>query len=545
MKAADLTYVDALRFDAERSVLELLGERALVIDTLALGFLRKELIRTFGYEVTRTLFTSWGYAQAVRLAEALRSLPWDTPSDWHSLGVRLVQLQGLLEVENIRPRADDPDPPFGESLWHNSFEAELHVAHLGLSDDPVCWFMTGLTTGHTTATTGRRMLAVETRCVGRGDAACHMVVRPEEEWGDAAEDYRRYYQTENMSKMLSEAAQRLADLVSDLGDRRPKQTRARWEAPAGFVAESPSIRGVVDLARRAAQVDSTILVTGESGSGKELVAHLIHTESARAAGPFLAINCGALSGTLLESELFGHARGAFTGASRDRIGLLEAANGGTLFLDEVGELSLDTQVRLLRALQEREITRVGETQPRAINVRVVTATHRHLNERVAEGEFRQDLYYRLAVVEIHVPPLRERRDDILPLARLFLEETAERYGEDTPRLTPEVADQLLRYDWPGNVRELQNAMERAVVLGAGAILTERLLPEPIRPPSAAVALDTRLTLAELELWHIVAVFNEERGHRGRTAQRLAIGTATLYRKLQIIRERDDLVLNYD
>jgi two-component system response regulator HydG len=180
------------------------------------------------------------------------------------------------------------------------------------------------------------------------------------------------------------------------------------------------MRQLVDLARRVAKVDSTVLITGESGSGKERIARLVHEESTRAAGPFIAVNCGAITETLLESELFGHARGAFTGATSDRPGLFEAANGGTLLLDEVGEVSPGMQVKLLRALQEREIRRVGENKSRRVDVRVVAATNRDLAHGVAGGTFRQDLYYRLKVVELHVPPLRERRDDILPLARVLL-----------------------------------------------------------------------------------------------------------------------------
>ena len=197
------------------------------------------------------------------------------------------------------------------------------------------------------------------------------------------------------------------------------------------------MRQVVDLARRVAKVDSTVLITGESGSGKERIARLVHDESTRAAGPFIAVNCGAITETLLESELFGHARGAFTGATQDRPGLFEAANGGTLLLDEVGEVSPGMQVKLLRALQEREIRRVGENKSRRVDVRVVAATNRDLAHGVAGGAFRQDLYYRLKVVELHVPPLRERRDDILPLARVLLADAALRMKRKISGLAPE------------------------------------------------------------------------------------------------------------
>ena len=268
---------------------------------------------------------------------------------------------------------------------------------------------------------------------------------------------------------------------------------------------------VVDLARRVAKVDSTVLITGESGSGKERIARLVHDESTRAAGPFVAVNCGAITETLLESELFGHARGAFTGATSDRPGLFEAANGGTLLLDEVGEVSPGMQVKLLRALQEREIRRVGENKSRRVDVRVLAATNRDLAHGVAGGTFRQDLYYRLKVVELHVPPLRERRDDVLPLARVLLADAALRMKRKISGLAPGAADQLLRYEWPGNVRELENAMERAVALARGQPRGARGsarggppgLPDARGQPGARCGRSTRVEkeyiLAALEL----------------------------------------------
>jgi len=263
--------------------------------------------------------------------------------------------------------------------------------------------------------------------------------------------------------------------------------------PLGLIALSPSMREVVDLARRVAKVDSTVLITGESGSGKERFARLLHEESSRASGPFIAVNCGAITDTLLEGELFGHARGAFTGATQDRAGLFEAANKGTLLLDEVGDVSPAMQVKLLRALQEREIRRVGETRTRKIDVRIVAATNRDLAHGVAGGDFRQDLYYRLKVVELHVPPLRERREDMLPLARVLLASASLRMRRKIEGLAPAVADQLLRYAWPGNVRELENAMERAVALARGQRVELEDLPEEVRTATASPVVVTAAT----------------------------------------------------
>ena len=291
---------------------------------------------------------------------------------------------------------------------------------------------------------------------------------------------------------------------------------------------------VVDLARRVAKVDATVLITGESGVGKERIARLVHDESTRAAGPFIAVNCGAITETLLESELFGHARGAFTGAASDRPGLFEAANRGTLLLDEIGEVSPGMQVKLLRVLQEREIRRVGENKSRPVDVRVLAATNRDLAHGVAEGTFRQDLYYRLKVVELHVPPLRDRRDDILPLARVLLADAAVRMARKISGLAPRAADQLLRYEWPGNVRELENAMERAVALARGSRVDLEDLPEEIRQafPKPVVSEGTVQPLGEVEKEYILAVLELNGGNQTRTAEQLRIGSATLYRKLK-------------
>ncbi len=302
----------------------------------------------------------------------------------------------------------------------------------------------------------------------------------------------------------------------------------------GVIARGPAMLQLVDLVRRVANVDIKVLITGESGSGKERIARLLHDESSRAAGPFVAINCGAIVETLLESELFGHARGAFTGATKDRPGLFDAANGGTLLLDEIGEISAGMQLKLLRALQEREVRRVGENKNRSFDVRVIAATNRDLARDVASGHFRQDLYYRLKIVELRVPALRERRNDILPLARLFLANATARLKRKVSSLSPAAAEQLLRYDWPGNVRELENAMECAVVLARGRRIELADLPEEVReafstPVAAAGAIRT---LDAVERDYIVAALELNGGNQARTAEQLEIGTATLYRKLR-------------
>ena len=332
-------------------------------------------------------------------------------------------------------------------------------------------------------------------------------------------------------------------MADTLKEAEKKLRARRWAAaeealdayePLGLVAKSPAMREAVDMAKRVAQVDSTVLITGESGSGKERIARLMHAESERATGPFIAVNCGAISETLLESELFGHARGAFTGASHDRPGLFEAANHGTLLLDELGEVSPGMQVKLLRVLQEREVRRVGDNKNRSVDVRVLAATNRDLASRVAEGHFREDLYYRIRVVEIHVPPLRERREDLLALARVLLAEAASRLKRNITGLSPASADKLLHYGWPGNVRELANAMERAVVLARGNRVEVEDLPEEVRKALAGpiVAGGKIRRLEEIEREYILAAIELNDGNQIVTARELGIGTATLYRRLK-------------
>jgi transcriptional regulator with PAS, ATPase and Fis domain len=293
------------------------------------------------------------------------------------------------------------------------------------------------------------------------------------------------------------------------------------------------MRRLVDLARRIASVDSTVLITGETGTGKERIARFVHEESGRCKGPFIAVNCGAIAETLLESELFGHVRGAFTGATHDRIGLFEAATGGTLLLDEIGEISPGMQVKLLRALQEREVRRVGENSSRPFDVRVIAATNSELTKEIKAARFRRDLYYRLNIIELHVPPLRDRREDILPLARILLAEAAGRLKRKVIGLSPRAADQLIRYDWPGNVRELENAMERAVAVTRSSRTELEDLPEEVRQ---AIPVTSKIgpvkPLDDVEKDYILAVLEHNEGNQTHTAAQLGIGTATLYRKLK-------------
>jgi DNA-binding NtrC family response regulator len=351
----------------------------------------------------------------------------------------------------------------------------------------------------------------------------------------------------------NEEIRAIARRARELLALRAENVRLREElggAFRGLIGDSPALRQVQSVVRRAAPTDATVLITGESGTGKEVVARALHAESRRGGAAFVAINCSALPGELIESELFGHLRGAFTGADRDRVGLFEAAGGGTLFLDEVGDLAAPAQAKLLRALEERQVTPVGGTKPVPVDVRVVAATNRPLEQMAAEGTFREDLLYRLSVIGLHLPPLRERREDIPAIAAHFLAFFAERHARPTRALSEAARRILLAHDWPGNVRELRNAVERAVVLAEGETIEPADLPPgldtraPLGPVDAALAdlswADARArAMDSWERGFLAAALERHGGNVSRTAQALGIHRQSLQKRLrQIGLERD-------
>jgi transcriptional regulator with PAS, ATPase and Fis domain len=450
--------------------------------------------------------------------------------------MRIHMLGGLFHMEGPAP---DPLSVDGAVLV-SSYEAEQHLLHFGVSDVPVCWTICGLISGYLSCAAGAEIFVMEDRCTGAGGGTCHLRARSRADWGSERMEDLEFFESKALAQCLDVSLKRVTETLKAAERKLRKHKNALREAvpeikqPLGIVADSVPMRTVVDLARRVAKVDSTVLITGESGSGKERIARLVHEESVRVAGPFIAVNCAAITETLLESELFGHKRGAFTGATHDRAGLFEAANGGTLLLDEIGEVSAGMQVKLLRVLQEREVRRVGENRSRPVDVRVLAATNRDLSDGVTAGALRRDLYYRLNVVELHVPALRNRRVDILPLARLLLAETALRVKRPITSISPAAAQQLLRHPWPGNVRELENAMERSVALARGDRVELEDLPEEVRtsPPIPIGNAGPVRSLADVEKDYILAALELNGGNQTRTAAQLHIGSATLYRKLK-------------
>ena len=345
-----------------------------------------------------------------------------------------------------------------------------------------------------------------------------------------------------------EAVIRKADekrrLVRQNASLKDAVSRPSEEAQSSFVYRSKALEGLVALAETAARADSTVIITGESGTGKDVLARFVHARSSRADSPVISVNCAALPETLFESEFFGHERGAFTGATSTKRGLIEAADGSTLFLDEVGEMPLQTQVKLLRFLEEGRFRRVGSTRDRASDVRVIAATNRNLADDVTAGRFRADLFYRLNVISLHVPPLRQRREDIPALVEHFLALYRERFNRPALDLSADARRRLDAYDWPGNVRELRNCLERAAALATDDLIeAEQVMPparaseasnanNPTAEGSPSTSNNAPVTLEQLERQHILRVLEEANGNRERAAAILGISARTLYRKLR-------------
>jgi DNA-binding NtrC family response regulator len=306
----------------------------------------------------------------------------------------------------------------------------------------------------------------------------------------------------------------------------------------GLIGDSTAMRRVFNAITKAATVPTTVLITGESGTGKELVARAIHYNSSRGSARFVPINCGAIPQELFESELFGHVKGAFTGATESRAGFFQTADGGTIFLDEISEISPPLQVKLLRVLQDKEVWMVGSQRPQKVDVRIVAATNKDLTELVKKGSFREDLYFRLSVITIPIPPLRERDDDKLQLANHFLHKYAEEMGVELPKLSDRALDMINRYDWPGNVRELENLMQRLIVMSEGSVIDISDFPSQMRFTVAREAGLNR-TLADVEAEHIQNVLASVNGNKTRAAEILGIDRKTLRERLKSMERQSE------
>lgn len=529
MKASELDLTRVFSFSPTGGTIQFMGHRALIIDAIALGLLRKELIDNLGLFAARNILTRMGYAHGWSTADNLdkeyQGLLKDT-----NCGPTLHKLQGVVNTVESEWVLQ---PSFHmTTAWQDSYESEQHMLHMGYAREPVCWTLTGYVSGYCSRMLGEEIYCIETQCCAQRHSLCRAETRTRAAWGDIIDPYLPFFQAETIDNILHEVTTKLAESENKIRARHLFQDE---EHPScGLIAKSAGMRKTLILAKRIAQVESSVIISGESGVGKERVARLIHSESIRALHPFVAINCSAVTETLLESEFFGHAKGSFTGANRDRIGLFEAANGGTLFLDEVGELSPGMQAKLLRVLQEKEIRRVGENHSRPVDVRIIAATNRDLRTEVEKGNFREDLYYRLCIFEIIVPPLRERGEDILPLARCFLDRASQKLQKEVIGLQPDVSDRLTHYAWPGNVRQLENTLEHAVVLCQRKRITLDDLPQALRLAAVIPShKETIKSMFEVEKEQILNAIHLLGGNKAEAAKRLGISLSSLYQKLKL------------
>ena len=545
-KGHSLHLAELLDFRPDQGVIRLHEQRVVILSAAAMGLMRKELVDTLGLITARRVLLRFGYADGYHDAVNLRARSnWRSPIDGLRAGATLHSLEGIVRADVRRVEYDDQTGRFEEEVrWHDSYEAEQHVHHYGKSVTPVCWSLVGYSSGFVSACLGKEIYFREIACTGQGERHCSTIGRDVNSWGTEAESIRADFQADS----LGHEVERLRDAVGKrlkeldrrerLLERRERELNLlrervnRHAAAKHFVARSEAMQHVLEQAARVAPLDTTVLVYGESGTGKEFVVRLIHDQSPRATDPFVSINCAALTETLLESELFGHVRGAFTGAVRDKAGLFEVAGNGTIFLDEIGEVAPTVQAKLLRALQEREIRRVGAERNIRVNARVVAATNRDLRTAVEAGTFREDLFFRLGAFIITVPPLRERREDIPPLVHSFLVRATARMKKDVRAVSADAMSALMNYRWPGNVRELEHAIERAVILANSASVRLRDLPPEVTQKPRPRAGDDTLDLQEQERASIERALQRFGGNRRKAAAALNISTTTLWRKMK-------------
>ncbi len=449
-----------VHFCPETGQIWLHEHRMLLVHAEAQALLRKELIDSLGMDRARGLLTRMGYASGLRDAELARTRA-ENCSDLEAFmtGPQLHTLEGIVRVTPVRIELDRASASFyGEFLWENSWEGQWHRHHYGIHSEPVCWTQIGYACGYTSAFMGRPILYKEVECVGMGHGNCRIVGKPVEEWDDAAA-HMRYFRPEAIADQLIDLQTQVVQLRSTIAG---KDT-----LPADMIGSPPGFAAAYALLKAAAASQITVLLLGETGVGKEMFARALHDQGPRRERAFVALNCAAIPNELVESELFGAERGAYTGAQVARPGRFERADGGSLFLDEIGELPLPAQSKLLRVLQDGEIERLGDHKTRKVNVRIIAATHEDLRQRVKEGRFRSDLYYRLNAYQVHIPPLRERKEDISLLAKRFLAKYSALHGKKLRGFTDKAKRALLSYPWPGNIRELQNMVERGVILAPG------------------------------------------------------------------------------
>lgn len=431
-------------------------QRIVLYSQAALGKFRREVYDTIGHERAKAFFLRLGFQLGRLDGEVARnSTEIESLTERFKIGPQLHALRGMVLPNLHKLDIDEQGDGFAcEVEWQNSFEVEITRSELPHLDEPGCWTLVGYASGYASNFLQRSIYFKEVECYACGDERCFAIGKLSEDWEDA-EQLKSYYEPDTlMHEFLS-----LQDRVEEL-----KTVTHDPEALSDIVGESKPFKAALQMVTKASDSKVSVLLLGETGVGKEVMARALHRSSDRAGKPFVAVNCAAIPQDLIEAELFGVAKGAYTGAVNSRAGKFERADGGTIFLDEVVELSPRAQATLLRVLQEREFERLGDNTVRKIDVRVVAATNEDLGEAVSAGRFRADLFYRLSAYPVRIPSLRERREDIPLFVNYFLEHHSELHGKPLQGVSDRGMDKLRAYAWPGNIRELENIIERAVIL---------------------------------------------------------------------------------
>ena len=472
-----------IAFSSEEGKVWLNEQRVMLFSQAALGKFRKEVYDTIGQERCKSFFLRLGYQLGILDGELARSSGAEMSiKDRFNLGPELHALRGMVLPELQRLVVSEKGGEFiCEVVWFNSYEVEICANEMGPMDEPGCWNLTGYASGYSSSLLQREIFFQELECRSCGGERCFAVGKPAAEW-DNYEQLKRYYQPDPLLEELSKLQTTVEALKESLneGDKLPN-----------IVGSSKPFKHALEMVTKASDSKVSVLLLGETGVGKEVLARAVHITSDRADKPFIAVNCAAIPPDLIESELFGVEKGAYTGANQSRMGRFERADKGTIMLDEVIELTPRAQATLLRVLQESEFERVGDNKVRKIDVRVVAATNEDLSVAVEQGRFRADLYYRLSAYPINIPPLRERKEDIPLFVTHFLEKYRALYNKNVLGITDRGMEMLCGYRWPGNIRELENVVERAVILADinGVISMESMFPESALRPSEAKVLD--------------------------------------------------------
>lgn len=481
--------ISKIKFDHIDGKIWLDEQRMLMVHSEIMGSLRHELIRTMGMERARGFLMRFGYQSGMKDAQLVQKLRPDvTTTEAFMIGPQLHCIKGMVRVEPKALKFNIEKGEFyGEFDWFDSYEVETHVSEFGHSNEPVCWMLLGYASGFSSYYMGSKILFKETQCAASGHSHCHIVGKPADEWEDR-EDLEQCFLPDTIIEELLELRYEVATL-------RETQDSCGIDSDPLFyncIGRSEAFNTVCNLIKKASSSRVTVLLQGETGVGKEMVAKAVHLSSERAQMPFIAVNCACIAPDLIEAELFGVCKGSYTGASQSREGKFERAHGGTIFLDEVIELRPRAQAALLRVLQEGEVERIGDTQTRKVDIRVIAASNEDLAQAVEEGRFRADLFYRLNVYPVPIPPLRNRAEDIPLLVKHFLEKYHTMYNKKTHGISDKALQAIMNYTWPGNIRELENMIERGVILTNNnqTIDTESFFPslnEPTHPYNVMVS----------------------------------------------------------